>query len=79
MIVYIVSSICAIRKIKEVESKIITRKFTWAEVKGKRYMLGVTAFYTLASAKRAKIGYLTKITKTPALRWIQPYLNEIIE
>ena len=77
MIVYIVSAKHPCRKIKEIDANVIhPGKFTWAEYRGRRHLLGATAFYTQASAIRAKVGYLTKIAKTPALSLIQPHLYQ---
>lgn len=47
-------------------------KWAWAISKGAdgsetRRLLGATAFFTRASAERAKIGYLTKLVKCRAL------------
>lgn len=53
------------RIILEVEATIIAcEKFTWAEdSQGQRRLLGASAFFTLASAERAKIGALMKLVK----------------
>lgn len=53
------------RTILEVEADIVTcEKFTWAiDNYGKRRLLGASAFFTLASAERAKVGALMKIVK----------------
>jgi len=83
--IYLVSAKHPCSKIKEVDAVILAsgqsmdwrqkpRKLTWAEYRGHRYLLGATAFYTRASALRAKVGHLTKIAKTPALAFIQPEL-----
>lgn len=58
------------RKIMELEVQILTlAKRTWAETaSGKRWLLGTSAFYTLASAERAKRGALVKITSDGYLR-----------
>jgi hypothetical protein len=72
--VYLVSAKHPWRKIKVVQAHVIQRKFTWAQFKGHRYLLGATAFYTLPSAKRAKVGYLTKLMGRPILARFQPEL-----
>lgn len=53
------------RVILEVEATIIScEKFTWAEdARGNRRLLGASAFFTLPSAERAKIGALMRLVK----------------
>jgi hypothetical protein len=53
------------RVILEVEVTILVcKKFTWAvDQRGARRLLGASAFFTLASAERAKIGALMKLVK----------------
>jgi hypothetical protein len=80
MKVYLVSAKYPCRKIREVEAKIIKPgKFVWAEYNGRRFMMGVSAFQTLASAKRAKTGHLAKILENKSLQFILPHLyNRVI-
>lgn len=53
------------RVILEVEATVVTcEKFTWAEDgRGQRRLLGASAFFTLASAERTKIGALMRLVK----------------
>lgn len=53
------------RPIRTVEVQVVQcEKLTWAEdCFGKRRLLGASAFFTLASAERAKLGALTKLVK----------------
>ena len=75
MLIFIVSAKHPCQKIKIVEAEVINpEKWTWAVYKGRRHLVGTTAFYTFASAKRAKVSYLTKIANTSALSFIQPEL-----
>lgn len=77
MEIFLVSAKHPCRKIKTVEAEIVKpNDITWAIYKRHRFMLGATAFYTFASARRAKVGYLVKIVNTKALRTIQPFLYE---
>lgn len=61
------------RSILEVEATIIQcEKFAWAvDCRGQRRLLGASAFFTLASAERAKIGALMKLVK-PAVQYKVP-------
>lgn len=61
------------RSILEVEANIVVcKKFTWAvDCRGQKRLLGASAFFTLASAERAKIGALMKLVK-PALAFKVP-------
>jgi len=62
MLIFIVSAKHPCRKIKIVEAEVIhPGKWTWAVYKGRRYLIGASAFYTLPSAWRSKVGHLTKI------------------
>lgn len=75
--VFIIDSKHPTRNIREVQASIVTKKFSWAVVFDKygqerRYLLGATAFFTLPSALRAKVGYLQKIVANTAIRWIAP-------
>ncbi len=45
---------------------------TWAEDSRKRYLLGSTAFYTEAAAKRAKFMALQKVVRSDYLKWKKP-------
>lgn len=55
-------------RIIEVEATIeVLAKASWASYRGKRHLLGSTAFYTLAAANRAKRGALQKVWETTAL------------
>lgn len=69
-IVFIMDPSRPTRKIVELEATILTlEKRTWAEtLSGKRWLMGSSAFYTLAAAERAKRGALIKIVQTTALR-----------
>ena len=67
------------KPIKEVEADIhVCHKMTWAVIEAgkqkRRLLLGASAFFTLASAEKAKIGRLQKIVDTGALRVLQPHL-----
>lgn len=72
--VFIVNLTAPTRKIIELDAQILTlEKRTWAETaSGKRHLLGTTAFYTLASAERAKRGALVKLTENSYLRRYNP-------
>ncbi len=77
MLIFLVSAKHPCKKIRIVEAEVIKpEKWTWAVYKGRRHLLGATAFYTFASAQRAKVGYLVKIVRTDALKIIQPYLYQ---
>lgn len=62
---------CAIRT---AECRLIQRKWTWAEdFNGERHLLGSSAFYTLASAQRARLGALRKVQANTYLKGFHPY------
>lgn len=58
------------RAILIVECEIVQcKKFAWAvDHRGVKRLLGASAFFTLASAERAKIGALTKIKDRPGVK-----------
>jgi len=78
MKMYLISALHPCRKIKEVDVEVLSpngdRKWTWAIHRGRRHLVGSSAFYTLPAAWRSKVGYLTKIIETKALWYIQPEL-----
>lgn len=74
--VFIVDPKRPTRAIKEVEAEIITRKFSWADVNGKRYLIGTSAFFSLAAAKRAKLGYLMKVVEGPGRSYVAWHFPE---
>lgn len=71
--VFIISPSAPHRVIREAECKLIQRKWTWAEDQnGARHLLGSTAFYTLASARRAKLGALRKVHENNYIKYFKP-------
>jgi hypothetical protein len=76
--IYLISYKHVCKKIRTVEAKIIPtagdRKFTWAEYRGHRYLLGSTAFFTLTSAQRSKLGHLKKTVESS---WIKSWKPEL--
>lgn len=71
--VWIMNPAAPLRKIRQVECEIVTcEKTTWAErivlrdvngvaPRGRRHLLGTSAFYTVKAAERAKRGALQKL------------------
>jgi hypothetical protein len=54
-----------LRKIREVKAVIVVcDKWTWADVAGKRYLLGTSAFFTRKAAEVRKLGVLRKLAET---------------
>lgn len=53
-----------LRKIREVKAVIVVcDKWTWADVAGKRYRLGTSAFFTRKAAEVRKLGVLRKLAE----------------
>lgn len=64
--------------ILEVEATLVTcEKFTWAvDQRGARRLLGASAFFTVTSAERAKIGALMRLVK-PMIAAKVPHVYEV--
>jgi hypothetical protein len=66
--VFIVKGVCRIRQ-AAVTIK-ADGKMAWAILpSGQRFLLGATAFFTLASAERCKLAHLTKLAQTRGPAW----------
>lgn len=74
--VFIINPKYPTQKILEVKAEIITCKFSWADVDGKRHLIGTSAFFSLPAAKRAKLGYLMKVVEGPSRSYIEFHFPE---
>jgi hypothetical protein len=75
-VIYLISAKWPWTKIKVVEAEILQGKWTWARYRDHRHLVGATAFYTLPAAKRAQVGYLTKIVKD---KYFQRFYNDKVK
>lgn len=72
--VYIIDLRVPVRTIRVRQAVITGTKWRWADVNGKRHLIGSSAFFTLAAAQRSQRGLLEQIVKTRCLQYIHPHL-----
>lgn len=70
MVLYLVSTKSPTRVLRMFEAELIQGKWTWAvDHRGRRHLVGTTAFYTYSAACRAKAGGMLRLAKEPSNRW----------
>lgn len=61
-------------RIIKCDAELVMRKLGWAQVKGRRYLLGTSAFFSAPAARRVKLARLIKAAKVQFVAIRYPHL-----